>query len=173
MNSEIRLRAEWEAQSAVLLTWPHGESDWADYAGRYFGPEDGLANASVRATNWSRGTWVVGNAYLESVRRSAATVSRVRDLEPEGEALLHPCFTGAVYRVVPLEYHGRAVGRFIVGPYVPADSKEPPATLVSMEGELDPHALQEHFSKMPRARSSLPGCSTMSMRSWLSESIIS
>ncbi|MDX1345212.1 MAG: agmatine deiminase family protein, partial [Sedimenticolaceae bacterium] len=29
MKTEIRFRAEWEPQTAVLLTWPHGESDWA------------------------------------------------------------------------------------------------------------------------------------------------
>ena len=27
---ENRLRAEWEHQTAVLLTWPHGDSDWAE-----------------------------------------------------------------------------------------------------------------------------------------------
>ena len=92
------------------------------------------------------------NTVPEGAARCTATVAAVCDLEPTDDPAIHPCFTGAVYCVVPLEYHGRAVGRFIVGPYVPADSKEPPATLVSMEGELDPHALQEHFSKMPRVR---------------------
>lgn len=29
MKTENRIRAEWEPQTAVLLTWPHGESDWA------------------------------------------------------------------------------------------------------------------------------------------------
>ena len=29
MKTENRFRAEWEPQTAVLLTWPHGESDWA------------------------------------------------------------------------------------------------------------------------------------------------
>ncbi len=29
MKTENRFRAEWEPQAAVLLTWPHGESDWA------------------------------------------------------------------------------------------------------------------------------------------------
>jgi agmatine/peptidylarginine deiminase len=30
LNREIRFRAEWETQSAVLLTWPHAGSDWAE-----------------------------------------------------------------------------------------------------------------------------------------------
>lgn len=29
-NSLLRLPAEWEAQSAVLLAWPHAETDWAE-----------------------------------------------------------------------------------------------------------------------------------------------
>ncbi|MGD9094831.1 MAG: agmatine deiminase family protein [Chromatiales bacterium] len=29
MKTENRFRAEWEPQTAVLLTWPHGDSDWA------------------------------------------------------------------------------------------------------------------------------------------------
>lgn len=28
MSRRIRLPAEWEAQSAIMLTWPHHESDW-------------------------------------------------------------------------------------------------------------------------------------------------
>ena len=29
MGSEVRLPAEWEAQSGVQLTWPHPQTDWA------------------------------------------------------------------------------------------------------------------------------------------------
>jgi len=29
VKTEIRFRAEWEPQTAILLTWPHGDSDWA------------------------------------------------------------------------------------------------------------------------------------------------
>jgi len=29
-NHDIRLPAEWEPQSGVLLTWPHSETDWRD-----------------------------------------------------------------------------------------------------------------------------------------------
>ncbi|WP_133821785.1 agmatine deiminase family protein [Tahibacter aquaticus] len=29
-NSLLRLPAEWEAQSAVLLAWPHADTDWAE-----------------------------------------------------------------------------------------------------------------------------------------------
>ncbi|WP_428622486.1 agmatine deiminase family protein [Sedimenticola sp.] len=31
MTSEYLLPAEWAAQSAIMLTWPHRETDWAEY----------------------------------------------------------------------------------------------------------------------------------------------
>ncbi len=31
MTADRRLPAEWEHQSAILLTWPHGDTDWAPY----------------------------------------------------------------------------------------------------------------------------------------------
>ena len=30
MSTKIRFPAEWEAQSAVLIAWPHSDTDWAD-----------------------------------------------------------------------------------------------------------------------------------------------
>ncbi len=92
------------------------------------------------------------NTVPDGSSKCSATVAAVRDLEPTGEPAIHPCFTGAVYRVVPLEHQGRTLGRFIVGPYVPADSNGPPATLASVEGALDPSALQHHYGEMPRVR---------------------
>lgn len=92
------------------------------------------------------------NTVPDGTAKCAATVAAVRDLEPTGEPAMYPCFTGAVYRVVPLEYQGRTVGRCIVGPYVPADSNGPPATLGSIQGALDPSALRDHYAEMPRVR---------------------
>jgi len=37
------------------------------------------------------------NTLVDGAQQCAATVSVVRDLEPRGEAIVHPCFTGAVY----------------------------------------------------------------------------
>jgi agmatine/peptidylarginine deiminase len=31
MRKKIVLPAEWEPQSAVMLTWPHEETDWKPY----------------------------------------------------------------------------------------------------------------------------------------------
>ncbi len=92
------------------------------------------------------------NTLVDGAQQCAATVSSVRDLEPKGEAIVHPCFTGAVYRIVPLVYQGRPIGRFIVGPYVPSESNGPPASLTSVDGTIDPNNLRGHYNRMPRVR---------------------
>jgi signal transduction histidine kinase len=95
------------------------------------------------------------NTTSDGAAKCGATVAEVRDLEPASETIVHPCFTGAVYRVVPLSYQGRPIGRFIVGPYVPSEEHEPPATLRSVEGDIDPGLLRRHFAEMPRVRSDI------------------
>ncbi len=91
------------------------------------------------------------NTFAEGERHCSATVATVRDLEPNGQAVVHPCFTGAVYRVVPFSYQGRPIGRFVVGPYVPAESRNAPLTLTSLDG-VDPATARGHFGGMPRVR---------------------
>lgn len=91
------------------------------------------------------------NTLQQGERQCAVTVATVRDLEPDGETMVHPCFSGAVYRIVPLDYQGRPIGRFIVGPYVPAEAKSSPMTLTSIEG-VDARTARGHFEEMPRVR---------------------
>ena len=92
------------------------------------------------------------NTSRDGAAKCGATVAEVRDLEPTTGTVVHPCFSGAVYRVVPLAHQGRPIGRFIVGPYVRSSSNGPPATLLSIEGQLDPGTLQSHYAQMPRVR---------------------
>ncbi|MGI9644557.1 MAG: ATP-binding protein, partial [Ilumatobacteraceae bacterium] len=92
------------------------------------------------------------NTLSDGAHQCAATVSSVRDVEPSKEPIVHPCFTGAVYRVVPLNYQGRPIGRFIVGPYVPAEANGPPASLNSVDGAIDPNTARGHYDRMPRMR---------------------
>ncbi|RLB41023.1 MAG: histidine kinase, partial [Deltaproteobacteria bacterium] len=92
------------------------------------------------------------NTLSNGQRACANTVSVVRDLEPNGQTIVHPCFTGAVYRIVPLEYQGRPIGRLIVGPYVPAETQGPPASLLSIDAAIDVPSVREHFDRMPRVR---------------------
>lgn len=92
------------------------------------------------------------NTLGEGERECARTVGIVRDLEPDVQTIVHPCFTGAVYRIVPLEYQGRPIGRFIVGPYVPAETTQPPASLLSIDESIEAATACAHFDTMPRVR---------------------
>ena len=85
-------------------------------------------------------------------RECANTVGIVRDLEPNGETIVHPCFTGAVYRIAPLIYQGRPIGRLIMGPYVPAETQGPPSSLSSVDDAIDASVALGHFGQMPRVR---------------------
>ncbi len=85
-------------------------------------------------------------------RACAKTVSAVRDVEPTDQAIVHPCFTGAVYRIAPLTYQGRSIGRFIMGPYVPATTKSPPSSLTLVDPAIDAKKALAHFDVMPRVR---------------------
>lgn len=90
---------------------------------------------------------------LESGKRQCAeTVAVVRDLEPHAGTIVHSCFSGAVYRIIPLEHQGRPVGRFIMGPYVPAGTSKPPTSLCSVDQAIDASLAHAHFEQMPRVR---------------------
>ncbi len=96
--------------------------------------------------------------YLQGLRdaRAAcgATVAGVKGADPgeAGEAT-HPCFTGAVYRIIGIDYDGRRLGRVIVGPFLPADLKEMPRSLLAIDASIDPSKARELLVKMPRVRS--------------------
>ncbi len=95
-------------------------------------------------------------AYLNGLPqgRSAcsSTVSEVRSIVPESGEMVHPCFTGAVYRIVPIMYDGRRLGRFVIGPYLPAELKEAPRSLLTIDPGLDPDVAREAMNEMPRVR---------------------
>jgi signal transduction histidine kinase len=95
-------------------------------------------------------------SYLNSLqngkRQCAETVAVVRDLDPNTRTIVHSCFSGGVYRIVPLEHQGRPIGRFIIGPYVPAGTSEPPTSLCSADHAIDASFAHAHFDQMPRVR---------------------
>jgi signal transduction histidine kinase len=92
------------------------------------------------------------NGIEEGRSACSSTVAEVRRLLPEGEEIVHPCFTGAVYRVVPVHYDGRTLGRFVVGPYLPAEVKEVPTSLLEIAPDVDPALAREHLNEMPKVR---------------------
>ncbi len=94
-------------------------------------------------------------SYLNGLDQGRAACARVvgevRRMAPDTE-LVHACFTGAVYRVVPIHYDGRRLGRVVIGPYIPAEVKEVPRSLLVIDPDLDPSLAKEHLNEMPRVR---------------------
>ncbi|MBX7197025.1 MAG: PocR ligand-binding domain-containing protein [Sandaracinaceae bacterium] len=85
-------------------------------------------------------------------RACSKLVSEVKRLDPDGRAMNHPCFTGAEYRIVPIVYQGRRLGRFVVGPYMPAERREVPRSLLVLDARLDAEAARAALQEMPRVR---------------------
>ncbi len=82
-----------------------------------------------------------------------ATVNGVKRVRPaDDSSSLHPCFTGANYEVVPITYDGRMVGKLILGPFLPAELREVPGSLLTTVPELDRGKVKELLPKMPRAK---------------------
>lgn len=81
-----------------------------------------------------------------------ATVGAVKDIDPADGTVIHPCFTGARYRIVPIAYQGRRVGRFVIGPYLPAEVREVPRSLLTIDATIDKNDARNYLTKMPRVR---------------------
>ncbi|MCB9597952.1 MAG: PocR ligand-binding domain-containing protein [Sandaracinaceae bacterium] len=81
----------------------------------------------------------------------SALVGEVKNLDPEG-TVEHPCFTGAIYRVVPIQYQGRRLGRFVVGPYFPAELRRVPGSLLVIDDGIDGEKARRALGEMPRVR---------------------
>jgi two-component system sensor histidine kinase BarA len=96
-------------------------------------------------------------AYIQGLREGRAacnaTVGAVKVADPgAGGDATHPCFTGAVYRIVGLDYDGRRLGRLILGPFLPMEVKEVPRSLLKVDPQIDAANAKELLPKMPRAR---------------------
>lgn len=92
------------------------------------------------------------NTLTNGRKACSALVGEVRGIDPEDGAVEHPCFTGACYRIVPIHYQGRRLGRFVVGPYVPAERREVPRSLLVLDPRLDPATARDALGSMPRVR---------------------
>jgi signal transduction histidine kinase len=92
------------------------------------------------------------NGIEEGRAACARTVADVRRRVPEQGEVVHACFTGAVYRICPILYDGRRLGRLVVGPYLPAEVREVPRSLLTLAPSIDHTAAKEHLNEMPRVR---------------------
>lgn len=82
----------------------------------------------------------------------ASTVGQAQRIIPTDGMVVHPCFTGAVYHVVPIVYDGRQLGRFVIGPFLPADVDEVPASLLKIDPEVESEKALRMLDEMPRVR---------------------
>jgi signal transduction histidine kinase len=93
------------------------------------------------------------NTTPDGRKACAKTVGgvKIRDPGDVGD-LLYPCFTGAAYRILSLEYDGRRIGRLIVGPFLPANVTEVPASLLAVDAGIARERAQKLLERMPRAK---------------------
>src|SRR5690349_6524465 len=95
-------------------------------------------------------------AYLNTSRAGRAALSEVvaavKALAPgpDGEAH-YTCVTGALYRVAGIVYDSRQIGRMILGPFLPDPSREPPASLLGLDAQLDADNLRALYRKLPKS----------------------
>jgi signal transduction histidine kinase len=93
------------------------------------------------------------NTTIEGRRACASTVGAVKDHAPGPTGdVVHPCFTGAVYRILALEYDARRVGRLIIGPFVPANVVAAPASLFVVDPGIAQERAKALLASMPHAK---------------------
>lgn len=92
------------------------------------------------------------NSFGEGRQRCAQTVGEVQVLVPDAQTVVHPCFTGAMYHVLPIVYDQRQLGRIVLGPFVPADLKEPPESLLAVDPQVERERARLALREMPRVR---------------------
>lgn len=94
----------------------------------------------------------VVNESADGRRACGAVVGAAKNVEPgAASAATHTCFSGLTYRIVALEYEKRRVGRFVLGPFAPAELSEAPATLRTTLPILDARA-EALLARTPRIK---------------------
>jgi signal transduction histidine kinase len=92
------------------------------------------------------------NSFEGGKTACAATVGEVQVIIPDTTTVVHRCFSGAVYHVLPIVYDGRQLGRIVLGPFVPAELKEPPDSLLQIDPAVEPDRARLALREMPRVR---------------------
>jgi two-component system sensor histidine kinase BarA len=82
---------------------------------------------------------------------SLVSTVKAREAGETGD-VVQACFTGANYRILALEYDGRRIGRLIVGPFLPVNVIDAPATLLSIDPGIVKDRAQTLLGRMPRAK---------------------
>jgi signal transduction histidine kinase len=93
------------------------------------------------------------NTLLKGRAACAATVTGAKSAEPGPTGdVIHPCFTGAAYRIIAIEYEARRIGRLVIGPFLPANVTEVPKSLLNVDPGIDATNAQALLFRMPRAK---------------------
>ena len=92
------------------------------------------------------------NSLPQGRRACAVTVGEAQALVPGARTMVHPCFTGAVYHIVPIIYDERQLGRIVLGPFIPAELRETPASLLAVDPAVDRERAALALKEMPRVR---------------------
>jgi two-component system sensor histidine kinase BarA len=93
------------------------------------------------------------NTLFKGRAACGATVSAAKSMDPGGTGdVMHPCFTGAAYRIIALDYEGRRIGRLVIGPFLPPNVTEPPESLLKVDPAIQPEQAKALLTKMPRAK---------------------
>jgi signal transduction histidine kinase len=95
--------------------------------------------------------------YLGSFPQGRAaclkTVDTARRVEASvGKEGRHPCFTGAEYRIFPIDYDSRRLGKAVLGPFLPAEVTSVPASLMEVDPRIDGVEARTLLPRMPRAK---------------------
>ncbi|NZA28025.1 agmatine deiminase family protein [Luteimonas sp. SJ-92] len=73
-GTALRFPAEWESQSAILLAWPHAETDWADRLGEV---EESYIALVAAITRYQPALICVADADVEAYARARLASARV------------------------------------------------------------------------------------------------
>ncbi len=95
-------------------------------------------------------------AYLSRFPRANVALQRVvadvKAANPVGKKEVpRRCITGASYRIVPIRFDGRELGRWILGPFVPSTVKTVPEALLKLDPGMEEELLVELLAALPRA----------------------
>ncbi len=92
------------------------------------------------------------NTMLKGRVACTKTVAEAQKLVPEESTLVHRCFTGAVYHLVPIVYDSQNLGRIVLGPFLPAEIGRLPESLREVLPDEDLEQVRDAMAAMPRVR---------------------
>jgi two-component system, NarL family, sensor histidine kinase BarA len=112
---------------------------------------DGDGNLLVEADKVSA-TCEYFRSFEPTRDRCTVIRSRLKAYVPAPDAGLQivTCFSGCAYAVMPVVYQTEALGKIIVGPYLPSELERVPQAVLEIEPRIDVQRLRDHLTSMRR-----------------------